>query len=143
MIKSVLCHELNHICYVCARVLSRFSCVWLFVTLWTAACPAPLSMGLSRQEYWSGGVGCLFQGIFPTQRSNLPLLCLWHWQAGFLPLAPPGKPPICHNLFHFHKIWGRENINILIFSKGKGEKERCIHLDAEFQRIQREIRKPS
>ena len=30
------------------------SCVWLFVTLWTVACQAPLSMGFSRQEYWSG-----------------------------------------------------------------------------------------
>ena len=28
--------------------------VWLFATLWTAARQAPLSMGFSRQEYWSG-----------------------------------------------------------------------------------------
>ena len=26
----------------------------LFATLWTAALQAPLSMGFSRQEYWSG-----------------------------------------------------------------------------------------
>ena len=31
-----------------------FSRVWLFATLWTVACQAPLSMGFSRQEYWSG-----------------------------------------------------------------------------------------
>ena len=36
------------------RVLSRFSCVSLFVTPWTAVHQAPLSMGFSRQEYWSG-----------------------------------------------------------------------------------------
>ena len=30
------------------------SCVWLFVIPWTAACQAPLSVGFSRQEYWSG-----------------------------------------------------------------------------------------
>ena len=30
------------------------SCVRLFVTLWTVAYQAPLSMGFSRQEYWSG-----------------------------------------------------------------------------------------
>ena len=32
-------------------------------------------------------VGChaLLQGIFPTQRSNLHLLCLLHWQADALP----------------------------------------------------------
>ena len=28
--------------------------VQLFVTPWTVACQAPLSMGFSRQEYWSG-----------------------------------------------------------------------------------------
>ena len=35
-------------------VLSRFSPVLLCVTLWTVAHQAPLSMGSSRQEYWSG-----------------------------------------------------------------------------------------
>ena len=34
--------------------LSCFSCVWLFATQWTVACQAPLSMGFSRREYWSG-----------------------------------------------------------------------------------------
>ena len=34
-------------------VLSRFSCVQLFVTPWAVACQAPLSMEFSRQEYWS------------------------------------------------------------------------------------------
>ena len=39
------------------------------------------------------GVSChaLLQGIFPTQGSNPHLLCLLHWQAGSLPLVPPGK----------------------------------------------------
>ena len=35
-------------------MLSHFSCVWLFVALWTVTHQAPLSMGFSRQEYWSG-----------------------------------------------------------------------------------------
>ena len=35
-------------------VVQSLSCIRFFVTLWTAACQAPLSMGLSRQEYWSG-----------------------------------------------------------------------------------------
>ena len=35
--------------------LLRFSCVQFFATLlWTSARHAPLSMGFSRQEYWSG-----------------------------------------------------------------------------------------
>ena len=37
-----------------AWVLSHFSSVQLFVTLRTVAHQAPLSMGFSRQEYWSG-----------------------------------------------------------------------------------------
>ena len=36
------------------------------------------------------GVGCctLLQGIFPTQGSNLRLLCLLPWQVGSLPTEP-------------------------------------------------------
>ena len=34
--------------------VSPFSCVQLFVTLWTTACQASLSVGFSSQEYWSG-----------------------------------------------------------------------------------------
>ena len=34
--------------------MKSLSCVWLFVTPWTAAYQAPLSMRFSRQEYWSG-----------------------------------------------------------------------------------------
>ena len=82
-------HISNGFLGVC--VLSRFSCFWLFATLWTVAFQAPLSMGFSRQEHWSG-LPCLVQGIFMTQGSNLHLLCLLHWQVGSLPLAPPGKP---------------------------------------------------
>ena len=36
-----------------ACMLSRFSHVWLFATLWTIAPQALLSIGFSRQEYWS------------------------------------------------------------------------------------------
>ena len=38
-----------HVC-----MLSHFSHVQLFANLWTIARQAPLSMGFSRQEYWSG-----------------------------------------------------------------------------------------
>ena len=37
---------------------------YLFVTLWTVAHQAPLSMGFSRQEYWSG-VPCPPPGDLP------------------------------------------------------------------------------
>ena len=45
-------------------MLSRFSCVQFFVTPWTVAHQAPLSMGFSRQEYWSG-VSCPPLGNLP------------------------------------------------------------------------------
>ena len=39
---------------MCVCVLSHFSYVLLFATPWTVAHQAPLSVGFSRQEYWSG-----------------------------------------------------------------------------------------
>ena len=81
-----------------ASVLSCFSRVRLFVTPWTLACQSPLSMGSPGKNI---GVGShsLLQGILPTLGWNLYLLRLLHWQAGSLPLAPPGKPlihPVCN-----------------------------------------------
>ena len=46
-------------------VLSHFSHVWCSVTPWTMATQAPLSMGFSRQEYWSG-LPCLPPGDLPN-----------------------------------------------------------------------------
>ena len=53
--------------YVCICVLSRFSHVWLFESLWTVAHQAPLSMGFSSQEYWSG-LPCPSPGDLPNPR---------------------------------------------------------------------------
>ena len=41
-------------CLLLLLLLSRFSCVRLCVTPWTAAHQAPPSLGFSRQEHWSG-----------------------------------------------------------------------------------------
>ena len=71
-------------------VLSCFPHVQLFVTPQTAACQAPLSMGFSRQEYWSGLL-CPPPGDLPNPGLNPRLL---HWQVDSLPLAPPGRPPM-------------------------------------------------
>ena len=57
------------------------------------ACQDPLSMGFSRQEYWSG-LPCPLPGDLSDSGSNPCLLCLLHWQAGSLPLVPPGKPMV-------------------------------------------------
>ena len=44
----------SHTLYAIAGVLSCFSLVCLFATLWTVVFQAPMSMGFSRQGYWSG-----------------------------------------------------------------------------------------
>ena len=66
------------------RVLS---CIQLFVTLWTVAHHTPLSIGSSRQEYWSGF-------LLPSP-GNLPNPGIKPWsptlQTNSSPFEPPGK----------------------------------------------------
>src|SRR5574337_843263 len=69
-------------------MLSHFSHVRLFATLWTVALQALLSMGFSRQDYWSGlafhSPGDLPDPGVEPEPSSL--------QADSLPSEPPGKP---------------------------------------------------
>ena len=51
-IHSLPCSFPKMIMYAC--VLSHFNRVQLFAIPWIAPCQAPLCMGFSRQEYWSG-----------------------------------------------------------------------------------------
>ena len=80
--------SLYSICLALVVVVWSLSHVWLFATPWTVARQAPLSMGFSRQEYWSGlpfpSPGDLPDpGIEPAS----PAL-----QADSLLSEPPGKP---------------------------------------------------
>ena len=69
------------------KSLSR---VWLFSTLWTVVHQAPLSMGFSRGEYWSG-VPFPSLGDLPNPgvEPGSPAL-----QADALPSEPPGKSKV-------------------------------------------------
>ena len=69
------------------KLLSR---VRLFATLWTVAHQAPLSMGFSRQEYWSG-LPFPSPGDLPNLgiKPRSPTL-----QADSLPAKPQGKPEV-------------------------------------------------
>ena len=60
-------------------------------TLWTIAHQTPLSMGFSRQEYWSG-LPCPPPGNLPDPVIKPTSLCLLYRQVCSLPLAPPGNP---------------------------------------------------
>ena len=65
--------------WVC--MLSRISCVQLFVTLWTSTYQAPPSMGFSRQEYWSG-LPCPPPGDLPNpgiEATSLTSACIGRW----------------------------------------------------------------
>ena len=68
--------------------------VWLFVTPWTIAYNAPLSMGFSRQEYWSG-LPFPFPEDLPNPgiKPGSPTL-----QADALPSEPPGGLKTCCKL---------------------------------------------
>ena len=78
-----LTHKINLCRHVC--VLSYFSHVWLCATLWTVARQAPLAMGFSKQQYWSG-LPCPPEGDLPDPRMKPSLVVLLHWQANSLPL---------------------------------------------------------
>ena len=69
----------------CAELLSS---VKLFATLWTVARQAPLSMGFSRQEYWSG-LPCPPPGDLPKSGIETRSTIL---QADSLPSEAPRKP---------------------------------------------------
>jgi len=48
---KIVTETLVMLCYACAQLLSH---VRLFAILWAVAHQVPLSMGFSRQKYWSG-----------------------------------------------------------------------------------------
>ena len=81
------------------------SCVRLFATLWTVAHQAPLSIGFSRQEYWSG-VSFPTTGDLPSPEiePESPALA-----SGFFTTVPSRKPLFHDGVFciaHGELWWG-------------------------------------
>ena len=83
-----------------------------FTTSWTVACKAPLSMGLSRQEYWSGSPFFSLRdlsnpGIEPMSPDQTQVSCI----AGrfFMP-EPPGKSLYIYIYMHLINI-----INMILY----------------------------
>ena len=74
-----------------ACMLNYFCCVRLCVTLQTLACQAPLSMGFSRQEYWSE-LPCPPPGDFPDSGIEPVSLTSPALAGGFFTTEPLGKP---------------------------------------------------
>ena len=70
-------------CYVASVMLDS-------ATPRSVAHQAPLTIGFSRQEYWSG-LPCPPPGYLSDSGIEPMSLSLLHWQVGDLPLAPHGK----------------------------------------------------
>ena len=104
------------------------SCVRLFSTTWTVARQAPLSMGFSWQEHWSG-LPCPPPGDLPNP-GNDPRSPTLHTDS--LLSEPPGKPPslimflsvstkLCLSLFSFlllSNVMLRTLENVLFHAQG-------------------------
>ena len=84
---------------LCAQSLS---CVRLLATPWTAALQAPLSMGFSRQEYWSGVQASL---SITNSRSLLKLMSVES-------VMPSNHLILCHPLLLLPSVFP----NIRVFS---------------------------
>ena len=78
------------------RACCLFSHIQLFATLWAVAHQAPLSMGFSRQEYWSG-LPCPPPGDLPNPEIKPAPPAGTAWQANSLLLNYGGSPKSCHN----------------------------------------------
>ena len=104
----------------CAQSLSH-----VFVTPWTVAHQAPLSMGFPRQEYWSG-LPLPSPGALPNPGIN-PMSSASPMLAGrFFAAAPPGKPcPLyiihLYTRIRLHHIISNYTINHTYFPN----KEHC------------------
>ena len=84
-------------------VLSSFSPVRLFATLWTVARQDPLSMRFSKQEYW-GGLPFPSPGDLPDPWIEPESLVSPALAGGFITTAPPGKPHLIMYLYSYMKM---------------------------------------
>ena len=96
---------------LCVCALSH---VQLLVTPWTVACQAPLSMGFSKQEYWSG-LPCPPTGDLPDPGIEPKSLVSPALAGGFFITVPPGKSYVflAWALMDYSFIWLDQKIPFL------------------------------
>ena len=119
---------------VYAHLLSH---VWLIATPRTVTCQAFLSMGFSRQEYWSG-LAFPTPGDLPDPGIKLASLASPALAGGFFTTAPPGSSGgsavrICLPMQEIRveplgwKVpWGRKWQPTLVFWPGKSHGQRSL-----------------
>ena len=89
---------------LCARVLNPFRCVRLCATLWTVGHHTPMSMGFSRQEYWSGLLGPP-PGDLPNPEIKLKSLMPPALAGGFLTVSTTWKAHYLPKFAQIHIHW--------------------------------------
>ena len=121
VITSLICQEgvyINGTLLGTECVLSCFSCVQLFATLWTVPRQAPLSMGFSRQEYQSG-LPCPTPGYLPYPGIEPVSLVSPALAGGFFTTRPTWEAQVqskyainiscCHYYLYHHVLKGWQN----------------------------------
>ena len=89
---------------VWAYVLSRFSLVCLYMTLWTVAARLLSPWDFSRQKYWSG-LPCPPQGYSQSRDRTCIILCLLHCRPTLYPLSYLGSVIFCKHLCMYFAYW--------------------------------------
>ena len=88
--QELSCSEACDILVPCEVKVKSLSCVQLFATPWPVAYQAPLSMGFSRREYWTGLPFPSTEDLpNPGIEPESPAL-----RADALTSKPPGKQPL-------------------------------------------------
>ena len=93
-------HELCVCVCVCVYVCISHSAMSNSLWPWTAACQAPLSMGFSRKEYWSG------LPFLPPGESSQPKDQTWSpaLQVDSLLSEPPGEPHVSQSVQSLSRV---------------------------------------
>ena len=107
----------------CVCMLSHFHRIWLCDP---KDCSPPGFSVHGDSPDKNTGMGCRthFKGIFLTLRSNWCLLCLLHWQADSLPLAPPVKPNMYDNTLFFPR--NKAAVLWVVLSLAAGHSQRSL-----------------
>ena len=100
--------------YLCVQSLG---CVWLFATPWTVARQAPLSMGFSRQEYWSG-LPCPSPGDLPDPGMEPRSLASPALAGKFFTARATWEPWWCHNPVPHSEMSQFQRVKMNIYSTG-------------------------
>ena len=111
--------------WVCVCVLSHFSSVLLFQTLWTVDCQALLSMGFSRQEHWSE-LPC------PPPVSNTKLFLIWSMKRNPKRILKEDAVKVLHSIYQ--QIWKTQ--------QWPQDWKRCFHFNPKERQCQRTLKLP-